>query len=304
MTRRCCYGGGAVYSQHVLFLDEMVPPAQRKQQLILPPPKVELLHEVFAEAMLEESSAHQRRNPLDWAVSVAVHVAVLAVILILPLYFTTGLDVHKLNLTFLATPLPPAAPPPASMTSSVPARVAHSVPVRAYTSGYTPGKLTVPSFIPRAVAVMPSDAPEPDVTGIPGGVPGGIPGGQMGGVIGGILGGVVVSPPAPVATVAHIVEGPKKPVLVGGDVKPPRLIYGPDPEYPPLAKQSRISGVVVIEAIIDEHGNVTGMKAISGHPLLISAALKAVSKRKYEPTILDGEPRPIDLRVEITFSLV
>jgi outer membrane biosynthesis protein TonB len=43
------------------------------------------------------------------------------------------------------------------------------------------------------------------------------------------------------------------------------------------------------------------MRAISGHPLLIPAALKAVSKRRYEPTILDGEPTPIDLRVEINF---
>jgi protein TonB len=107
--------------------------------------------------------------------------------------------------------------------------------------------------------------------------------------------------PAPVAAVA---EGPKKPVRVGGTVKPPLLIYGPDPEYPALAKGAHISGVVIIEAIIDEHGNVTGMRAVSGHPLLIPAALTAVSKRKYEPTILDGEPTPIDLRVEISFHVV
>jgi hypothetical protein len=47
---------------------------------------------------------------------------------------------------------------------------------------------------------------------------------------------------------------------------------------------------------------VKGMRVVSGHPLLIPAALSAVSKRKYEPTILDGEPTPIDLRVEISFS--
>ena len=84
-------------------------------------------------------------------------------------------------------------------------------------------------------------------------------------------------------------------------MKQPRLIYGPAPEYPLLAKQALISGVVVIEAIIDENGNVTEVRAVSGQPLLISAALKAVSKRKYEPTYLDGEPMPIDLRVLVTF---
>jgi TonB family protein len=96
--------------------------------------------------------------------------------------------------------------------------------------------------------------------------------------------------------------GPKVPVRVGGDVKPPRLLFGPDPEYPVLARQSHLGGLVVIEAIIDEHGKVTGMRVVSGHPLLIPSALAAVSQRRYEPTILDGEPTPIDLRVEIKFS--
>jgi len=99
-----------------------------------------------------------------------------------------------------------------------------------------------------------------------------------------------------------VVAGPKVPVRVGGDVKPPRLLYGPDPDYPVLARQSRLSGVVVIEAVIDERGNVKGMRVVSGHPLLVPAALNAISKRRYEPTILDGEPTPIDLRVEVSFS--
>jgi protein TonB len=134
--------------------------------------------------------------------------------------------------------------------------------------------------------------------GVLGGVPGGIPGGEAGGVIGGVLGGVLRSVPAQPAA-----EGPKKPLEVGGRVKPPRLIYGPDPEYPVLAKMSRITGIVVVEAIIDEHGKVTGVRAISGHPLLIPAALSAVSKRIYEPTVLDGDPVPIDLRVEVSFRV-
>jgi protein TonB len=102
-------------------------------------------------------------------------------------------------------------------------------------------------------------------------------------------------PAAPAAT------GPKVPVRVGGDVKPPRLLFAPDPEYPTLARQAKLSGVVIIEAVIDEHGKVTGMRVVSGHPMLIQSAMNAVSKRKYEPTILDGEPTPIDLRVEISF---
>jgi periplasmic protein TonB len=110
-------------------------------------------------------------------------------------------------------------------------------------------------------------------------------------------------PPAVSAPAAPVAAGPKAPVRVGGGVKPPRLLFGPDPEYPVLAKLSHLSGVVVIEAVIDEHGKVTGMRVISGHPLLVPSALSAVSKRMYEPAVIDGEPIPINLRVEVGFSL-
>ena len=280
-------------NQHMLLLDETQSASRPDQGVILPPPKGNPAHDVFAEAILDETSSHQRRSPLNWAISLSVQIAVVAVLLILPLYFTTGLDLQKVNLTFLA--LPPAAPPPPPLAASAAPRVVHNEPAHVY----IPGKLTAPSFIPRVVAPTTRDAPAPDVAAVAGGVAGGVPGGQLGGVIGGVLGGAMegAPPPPPVA------EGPKQPVHVGGLVKAPRLLYGPDPVYPILAKEARIAGQVVIDAIIDEHGNVVGMKAISGQPLLIQSALNAVAKRKYEPTYLDGQATPIDLRVEITFSL-
>jgi protein TonB len=132
------------------------------------------------------------------------------------------------------------------------------------------------------------------MAGVMGGLPGGIGGG--GSVYGllNVAASVPVAPPQPVA------EGPKKPIPVG-TLTGPRMIYAPQPDYPILARQSHISGTVVIEAIIDEHGNVVEAHIISGHPLLVAAALKAVSQRKYEPTILDGEPTPVSLRVEVNF---
>jgi protein TonB len=283
-----------MHSQHVLFIGELESPARNTAHVHLAPPRVEPLHDVFADALLEDTFTHQRRSPLDWIASIGVHFAVLALLLILPLYFTTGLDSHRLNLTFLATPAMPAAPPPPLAASAV-SRPARITPVRSF----TPGKLTAPSFIPKVVANIPSGSEAPPDESVMG-VPGGIPGGQLGGAIGGMLGGELkgVPPPAPPV----VASAPKAPIRVGGVVKPPRLLFGPDPEYPVLARQARLSGIVVIDAIIDEHGAVTGMRVISGHPLLVQSALTAVSKRKYVPTVLDGEPTPIDLRVEITFS--
>ena len=283
-------------SQHFLFVGETEPPAMARAHIVLAPTKIEPLRDVFAEAMLEDTSSHQRRNAFDWVASIGIHFTIVAVLLILPLYFTAGLGSQKLNLTFLAAPATPlAAPPPAPMISPVAPRPARAAPARIF----SPGQLTAPSFVPKAVATAPSSAAPPPDEALEG-VPGGIPGGQEGGVLGGVLGGALKTVSAPASPVA---ERPKVPVRVGGAVKPPRLLFGPDPEYPVLAKLSHISGVVVIEAVIDAHGKVTGMRVISGHPLLVPSAMSAVSKRMYEPTVLDGEPTPIDLRVEVGFSL-
>jgi protein TonB len=261
-----------------------------KRSVVLPPAEVAAQRNLFAEAMLEATSTHQKRHPLKWAVSLGAHIAVLTLLLLTPLYFSQGLDLHRFNVTLLTVPLPPAPPPPPPAAVQ---RAVHEIP-----KTFTAGKLTAPSFVPKVVAATPANMAPPEIgyASVSGGVPGGIAGGQIGGVPGGL------SPAAP-APLAAVSEGPKKPVRVGGDVKPPRLLSGPPPAYPILAKQTHVQGIVVIEAIIDERGNVIEERLISGPPLLVPAALKAVSERKYEPTVLDGEATPVDLRVEVTFHM-
>jgi periplasmic protein TonB len=285
-----------VQDQHIPFVGASGPAGNPGVSYGDAPSHLEQLHDVLVDILLEETSIHQKRSPFDWVASFCFHIAIVAVFIVLPLYLTTGLDPQKLNLTFLAPPpMPAAAPPPAAIASTPrPARVTPPKVI-------TPGQIQAPTFIPKAVAPPDPEGTPPDAAlmGVAGGVPGGIPGGQVGGTIGGVLGGVPKGAPPPALPVA---QGPKSPIRVGGDVKPPRLLFGPPPDYPLLAKQSRLAGIVVIDAIIDENGNVKGMRVISGHPLLIQAALTAVSKRRYEPTVLDGEPTPIALRVEVSFS--
>ncbi len=275
-------------SEQYLFLENVYQGGRPKSAVILPPSKTAAQTRVFAEAMLENSTARQRRSPMDWALSFFIHFAILFVLLFLPLYFSQGIDMRRLQTTLLVAPMPPLAappPPPASMARAV--KVAPKV--------FTPGKLIAPMFVPKAVpAASSSDATPPEET-LSAGIAGGVPGGQIGGIVGGMP-----SVAAPVVA-APAAEGPKRPVRIGGNVRPPRLIYGPAAVYPILASQSHVHGMVVIDAIIDEHGNVVEEKAVSGHPLLLQAALKAVSLRKYEPTILDGEPTPVNLRVEVNF---
>ena len=67
--------------------------------------------------------------------------------------------------------------------------------------------------------------------------------------------------------------------------------------------QARVSGAVALDAIIDEQGNVTEIRALSGHALLSPAAIEAVKQWKYEPTILSGRPVAVQLIVNLTFAL-
>ena len=279
-------------SEQQLYLEDVYSGAPATVRMELPAPVKPAHSKVFSEALLENTTTRQRRSPLNWFISFIVQFAILAILLFIPLFFSQGLDMKRLETTLLVAPMPPMAPaPPAPPSVARAPRVTPKV--------FTPGKLTAPTFIPKAVAITVPDSAPPDVamnSGI-GTVPGGVPGGQIGGITGGIaaLAAPVVATP--------VAEGPKHPVRIGGDVKQPKLIYGPAAVYPVLAAQGRIKGMVVIEAIIDEHGNVVQEKVVSGHPLLVQAAMKAVSQRKYEPTILDGEPTPVDLRVEVNFQM-
>jgi len=275
-----------------LFFEAVYPGGRPRSSVAVPAPKTTQQNRLFAEAILENTTTRQRRSPTDWGLSLFIHLAILSVLLLVPLFVSQGIDMQKLQTTLLIAPMPPmAAPPPQPSIARA---------IRTQPKVFTPGKLTAPTFIPKAVLASTSDAapPEESFAGGMAGVPGGVSGGQIGGIIGGMPGVA-----APVVATVPAAERPKGPVRVGGAVSPPRLIFGPAPQYPILARQSRIQGVVVIDAIIDEHGNVIGEKIVTGHPLLVQAALKAVSQRKYEPTILDGEPTPVDLTVEVTFRM-
>jgi periplasmic protein TonB len=70
-----------------------------------------------------------------------------------------------------------------------------------------------------------------------------------------------------------------------------------------LAKQTRVQGIVSIDAVIDTEGNIVEMSVVSGHPLLISAALDAVKNWKYEPTDLNDQAVAVQLIVTVTFQL-
>ena len=97
-------------------------------------------------------------------------------------------------------------------------------------------------------------------------------------------------------------EGPKR-IRVGGNVQSAKLLNQVRPSYPPLAKQARISGTVRLHAVIAKDGSVVQLEVVSGHPLLVQAALDAVRQWRYQATTLNGDPVEVDTIIEVVFTL-
>ena len=183
-------------------------------------------------------------------------------------------------------PLPPPPPPPPAAKAAKAAQVSKPAP----TTGPT---FTVPSEIP--VGIQPESGIDlGDEGGVVGGVEGGIPGGVLGGLIGGMINEAPPPPPPP---------PPAKPRRVGGDIQAPALISRVEPDYPPVAVSGKISGIVILEATVDEAGAVTAVSVLRSLPVLDKAAVKAVRQWRYQPLVLNGKPESFIVVVTVTFSL-
>jgi TonB family protein len=92
-------------------------------------------------------------------------------------------------------------------------------------------------------------------------------------------------------------------IRVGGNVQQTKLVSQPLPVYPPDAKQAGIQGVVKLNATIAKDGTIQHLEVISGHPLLIPAALDAVRQWVYKPTLLNGQPVEVVTEIDVNFTL-
>jgi protein TonB len=81
------------------------------------------------------------------------------------------------------------------------------------------------------------------------------------------------------------------------------LIQKIEPAYPPLARAARVQGEVVLSALIDSNGQITNLQLISGHPMLVPAAISAVKQWRYKPYLLNGQPVEVETTITVIFSL-
>jgi protein TonB len=269
------FGNAAVLPRPELVLGPALPPRQ-----------------MFADSVLD-FGAQSKRKALATTTSFIVNVLAVLVMLAVPLMFTEDLPKAQLLTLLVAPPPPPPPPPPA-------AEAVQKIVRQIQTDMLNTGQLRTPTKIPQKVQMIrEEEAPPPmaATTGVVGGVPGGIPGGQLSGVIGGIVNAtsnIAVPKFAPVV--------PQR-VRISQGVTKGLLIRRVEPTYPPLARSARVQGEVVLSAIISTNGDIENLQLVSGHPMLVPAALTAVKQWRYKPYLLNGQPTEVETTITVIFTL-
>lgn len=83
---------------------------------------------------------------------------------------------------------------------------------------------------------------------------------------------------------------------------PVRPISLPPPAMPQIAKERRITGVVLLVGTVNLQGVVTNVRVVGGNPILVPAAQEAVKHWRYQPALLDGKPVESDVKIEMRFE--
>ena len=240
---------------------------------------------MFSDSMLETSWDQRSRRSWTTLTSFGLQAVAMGLLLLLPLVRPEGLPFLHHDLTPITLGQPYREPP---------AVVVQAAAQAARQSNFVSSRLMTPSRIPNFVTRDSDDStPQPlGPTGsyIPGagpGVPNGVPFAE---------GGTRPVMPAPLPTtlthpprISHMMEG--------------NLIRRVQPEYPPLARSARIQGRVVLSAVISKEGTIENLRVLAGHPMLVRAAIEAVSQWRYRPYILNGESVEVETRITVNFSL-
>ena len=206
--------------------------------------------------------------------SIVAHTLVIAVALIVPLVATDTIVLPP-QFAMMAfhgrPPLPPSPPPPSgAAVREQPTVVQPTVPIEA------------PATISEETAIQPLGDPFAAIATSVGLVPGGeLPG-----------------PPPPSAPVAAQIT-----VRPGGDIRPPVKVKDVAPIYPRIALEAKVEGIVIIEATIGPDGKVQDARILRPNPLLDAAALDAVRRWEYTPTLLNGVPVAVIMTVTVNFRL-
>jgi protein TonB len=223
---------------------------------------------MFEDSLIESSGRLKIKRGVTTFASFLLEALLVVILVLIPLLFTEALPKTQL-MTFLVAPPPP---PPA-----VAPRVAKQIQTRIVSELRTPTEIPTPPLM------------SPGVVGAEGGPEG---------PLRGLLEGIIRSSSVVVAEMA----APHR-VLVSQGVTQGMVLHRVQPSYPPLARQARIQGSVVLQAEIGKDGSIQNLHLISGHPMLAPSAIEAVKQWRYKPYILNREPVEVETTITVNFML-
>jgi len=235
-----------------------------------------------------DTHAHTRK-PWTFSASIAMQTGFVAMVLIAPLMHPEILR-PKIEAPIWIPLRAVTQPPPEALTRE---------PVtRKNTSHSFVAPTRVPDRVAKIVDAGPMDAPDNSA------VLGAVPGMASSGIVPGLnIRPIPDSPPPAKVPAPEKAAPPRGPMTVSTGVQDAKLIFGPKPDYPAIAKASRTQGTVRLQAIVAIDGRIRNLRVISGPALLQKAALDAVSQWRYQATLLNGVPVEVLTEIDVHFTL-
>jgi protein TonB len=245
---------------------------------------------MFEQSLLLDHAAGKKTGAL--AASLTVQTLAVGVMIAIPLLYSDRLPAvpRFISLSFPAPPppLPPPVEPTVTTRSSRPSTSRAPV-YRA------PTRIIPLSEMPT---ISTDEAPAAFSNASSEGVPGGT--GPATALMEQIFKPI---PPASPKPKAEATPAPAKPITVSQGVQEAKILKRVMPVYPPLARQARVSGTVRLIGVIARDGTMQQLQLVSGHPLLVDAALSAVRQWIYRPTLLNGQAVEVIAPIDVIFSL-
>jgi len=243
---------------------------------------------MFTDSLLDsgwDSGSHRVWTTLT---SLTLQAVAVAILLAIPLLYTQGLPQLAL-LRPLVAPTPPPAPPAPTPTARTSTASGSNL-----SSDQT---VLLPREIPHSIADIHEDIAPPPIPLGREGVPYGTGDRRSAtSVIGSTFtDSIAVLPPPP--------PRPTPRPIRPSSVMEANLMHRVQPAYPPLARAARIQGPVVLQAVISKSGTIENLQVLSGHPMLVRAALDAVRQWRYRPYFLNGEAVEVETQITVNFIL-
>lgn len=233
---------------------------------------------MFDELVVSSATPSTTNRRWTIAVSAMGQSVLLGMLILVPLIYTEALPNAMLKTLIVAPPPPPAPPQP------VAARVRSRIRVIPLT------QITTPPSIPPRISTEPGGPPTVYVEGGTNDTEDGV---SMD----------LLRPGAPAEPPRAMEQKPAQRIRQGGLVQAALLVNRIVPGYPAIARTARVSGTIVLHAIIAKDGRVQELTYVSGPPLLIKAAMDAVRQWRYRPTMLNGEPVEVETTIDVVFNL-